>query len=51
MKPHFATSGGDGYVSKDDLGESYDKKKNNRTIKTKKTSMSDFISIETKITG
>jgi len=33
---------GDAYVSKDDLGESYDKRTNNRAIRTKQTSMSDF---------
>lgn len=33
---------GDAYVSKDDLGESYDKRTNNRSIRTKQASMSDF---------
>jgi hypothetical protein len=32
----------DAYVSKDDLGESYDKRTNNRSIRTKQASMSDF---------
>jgi uncharacterized protein YecE (DUF72 family) len=33
---------GDEYVSKDDLGESYDGGKNNCAIRTKQTSLSDF---------